>query len=57
MQIFDQHGKYSYLDNWFHSCLAPTRWLQKIESIFQGGARGQNLGHLKNLFNNRYYLG
>ena len=41
MQISDQLGRYSYLDNWFHSWLASTQWLQTFESMFQGGARGR----------------
>ena len=26
------------------------RWLETFESMFQGGARGQNVGHLKIFF-------
>ena len=55
MQIADQLGKKSYLDNWFHSWLTSTRWLPTFESMFQGGARGHNVGHL-NIFFEQHVL-
>ena len=62
--------KHSYLISWYHAVMAltPLR-LQILEFMPQGGARGQNLGHLRIFkffffllwnhayLNNRYYLG
>ena len=40
--------KHSYLISWYHVVLAltPLR-LQTLEFMTRGGARGQNLGHLR----------
>ena len=42
--------KHSYLDHRYPRRLALSRWLLTPGSMPQGGARGQNLGHLKKVF-------